>query len=667
MTLFLSIPEVEEGLSAAHKAVGAVDQTSLDQKKQELITLLNDMLNFATENLNSMLTIMGFSSIDQLNDALHNYNQLNISLQQLFPAMSEPQITEVLARSGIGNMTQNADYGLVISALEDSIKSMFPQFVGAEFNSPEVQQKIRQILSSDGIKAKLAVDIAGRLFGGVHGGQALVDLNEGKIVDMNKALGNLVSTINKNTKARGSTGTNLRTIFPFINDFLIPYINDLLSSNIQLFAAEENYKQMEKALEPFAGKIKREVLVERIRRGGITISAKIKSSTNVNEDSVQIMPYLDQLQVGVDKSIFDVRNRGKKSIETYVNDLCNAEGNEGLRDRIIQNIKKFYWNIIISYIPRNVNNPLMEDKFNEIINQMVDQKGGSIGWFFSQGTTKAGGAGMFGEIAGMIYLALLCPKLQDNAKLLWAGGTIQGSAKPPADIIIGNALQQYGIQVKNYTSGSILSHEYNLKIKNIIDQAANTTDDDLMTLQTVSELGITPEEIEAVQNIIISNTFNVPYQKDKISKRFVQAQNDVFSDTRNQIDIAYMQATKYMAVISVIMHRLQFREEVIRKISSTKEELQLQNTLWLINGAMFVSSVQILEQLIKYVQEEEDKFFGISSSLRIRKEDAVGGLKEGNFTIVEYYNYSAKKLGTTALSKVSASIGTNYRMSVFGV
>ena len=65
---------------------------------------------------------------------------------------------------------------------------------------------------------------------------------------------------------------------------------------------------------------------------------------------------------------------------------------------------------------------------------------GNIGWFFSQGTTKAGGAGMFGEIAGMIYLSLLCPNLQDNARLIWAGGVTDG-AKPPADIILGTALE----------------------------------------------------------------------------------------------------------------------------------------------------------------------------------------------------------------------------------
>lgn len=46
-----------------------------------------------------------------------------------------------------------------------------------------------------------------------------------------------------------------------------------------------------------------------------------------------------------------------------------------------------------------------------------------------------------------------------------------------------------------------------------------------------------------------------------------------------------------MALISVIMHRLQYSEEITRKVSATSEERQLQNTLWLINGNLFISSV----------------------------------------------------------------------------
>lgn len=638
----------------------------MEYKQQELIAKLNDMLSFATENLSSMLNIMGFSTVEQLNEALHNYNQLNISLQDLFPAMSEPQITEVLARSGIGNMTQNTDYELVISALKDSIERMFPDFTEQVIQSSQGQELLRQTLEQSGAIEKIATEAAGQLFGGIKGGMdiGVIDFGNGQV---NLRLDKLASAINKNAKAKGVTSTTSRTIEPFVKQFLVPALRTMLKSDFELFTNKESYEELEKILmrQQQSSKIKREIITERIRRGGVTTSVKVNANISANDNGVMVTPYLEQLQVGVDRNIFNLENRGKENIESYVNRICNE--NPGVKDQIIKNIKSFYWNIIKSYLPQGVNNPLTEEKYNEIINQMVSKESGSIGWFFSQGTTKAGGAGMFGEIAGMIYLSVLCPKLKDNAKLIWAGGVIEGGAKPPADIILEGALSKYGIQVKNYTSGSILTHEYNLKIKNIIDDAANKANNqDLMIAQATSELGITEEEVEAVQNIIIANTFNIPYQEDS-SGKFFAAKNDIFSPTRSKLDQAYLQATRYMALISVIMHRLQYREEIIRNVGNNKNELQLQNTLWLVNGAMFISSVQILEQLIKYIQAEEDKFFNISTSLRIKKKNAIDGLKEGNFTIVEYYNYSAKGLGTTALSKVSASIGTNYRMSMFGV
>jgi hypothetical protein len=76
-----------------------------------------------------------------------------------------------------------------------------------------------------------------------------------------------------------------------------------------------------------------------------------------------------------------------------------------------------------------------------------------------------------------------------------------------------------------------------------------------MTLQATSELGITEAEIEAVQNIIIANTFNVPYKK--IGDTFERVDSvPSFTNSREELNRTYQQATRYMALISVIMHRL---------------------------------------------------------------------------------------------------------------
>lgn len=666
MTFFLHIPELEAGMSAAQKALGTVSETESDIQQAKLVAMLDEMLSFATENVNSMLHLMGFSSIEDLNSALQNYNSFNLSLQQLFPAFSEPQITEVLARTGIGNMGKEADYGLVISAFEDSIREMFPQYVEGEFLRSDMQGQLLNQLNNPSVQNTIAADIMARLFGGITlQATGIIDLTQG-VANFSDIVTQLGNVINKSARLKGASGTSAtRTLLPFFNKLLKPFFENVVKGNLDIFSSKESYQILENKLKNSqAAGFNRDILIDRIRRGGVTVSTKVKTNMTVNGDTLTVTTYLDQLQTNVDKSIFDLSNRGDKSIEVYVNEIC--EKNPQIKEQITNNIKKFYWNIITSYVPTSVSNPLNYDEYASIIDQMVSRESGNIGWFFSQGTTKAGGAGMFGEIAGMIYISLLCPKLKANARTIWAGG-VTGDAKPPADIILGTALKQYGIQVKNYTSGSILSHDYALRIKNIVDDAAANNDNnklDLMTIQATSELGITEDEIEAVQNVIIANTFNIPYKR--IGNSFERVGNvPAFSGARSELDATFKQATRYMAVISVIMHRLQYAEEITRRVSATKEEQQLQNTLWLINGSMFVSSVQILNELKEYVLNEIDRFFNISTSVRIKGDKLPEGIEEGNMTIVEYYNYSAKGLGETALSKVSARIGTNYRMSAF--
>lgn len=670
MTFFLHIPEVEQGISEANKAFGAVDEGDAEQVQQKLVAALDQMLSFAEDNLNNMLSLMGFSSMDELNRALSNYNNLNLSLQQLFPAFSAPQLTEALARSGIGFESDMADYGLVISALEDNIKKMFPQFMEEEYANGEVQEQIRQALSDPGRMDALGAAVATQLFGGLDlNATGIIDLTSGT-VNFNAIISKLGNIINKAARERGSSGTSAsRTLMPFYHDLLKPFLNNVLDRKMDLFVDQHSYELLEDALRKTNPKFNREIIKERIRRGGITASTKIKADIKASGDNLVITSYLDALKVNLDPSIFNLENRGKKSIEAYVNDIC--EENPKIREQIIDNIVNFYWKTITSYMPTSAENPLTKEKFHSIISEMAAEKsaGGNIGWFFSQGGTKALGAGLFGEIASMIYMSVLCPKLKENAHFKWAGGVTEG-AKPPADVILGQGLQQYGIQVKNYTSGSTLSHDYGLRIKNIIDEAANNNQDnkiDLMSLQATSELGqygITKGEIEAVQNIIVANSFNIPYRKVGSVFEAVDSVPE-FAPTRAKLDEAFNQATKYMALISVIMHRLQYAEEVTRKVSAVSEEKQLQNTLWLINGNLFVSSVQILEELKEYVKSSMERFFNVSTSIRISGDKLPEGIQKGGFTIVEYYNYSAKGLAQTALSQVSVRVGTNYKMSAF--
>lgn len=663
MTFFLHLDELNSGINAAANALGTADESSAEQRRLELVATLNSMREFATNNLNSMLKAMGYNSIEELNNALQNYNHLNISLQQLLPAFSEPQISEVLVKAGIDKVNTSADYGLITSAVEDGLMRLFPELVTNGHIDTDFEQIILKKLQEPSVRDALITHVAGQLFGGIDISDNIVlDLMNGEI-SFGQAIPKIVSAINKNAHANQFTGINMKTLAPF-RDFL----QDYLKQTTQIFINEENYDSIIKLLEQSAKatQLNSEIIKKRIGRGGITISSKVKVKTDITDTGIQADLYLENIKANIDPSVFNLNSRRKdESIEAYVNRICQE--NPGIYEQLKQNIKDYYWRLIQQYLPIGFDSPISQNDFDEIIEKMTLLQGnnrGNIGWFFSQGGTKALGAGMFGEIAGMIYMKVLCPNLKSD--LNWAGGVTDG-AKPPADIILEHEGKKYGIQIKNYTSGSTLSADYGLLIKNIVDSAANNEKNrrDLMTTQAVHELGITEYEIEAIQNIIIAKTFNVPYEK--IGDSFEQVPNvPVFMGAYNKIQETYLQATRYLAIISLIMHRVQYYETINRQVGASKFEDQVQNTLWLINGSMFVSSVQIFNELIEYIDTVANNFFSINASVHMNSDDVKKfGLDSGRITIVEYLNLNRKNLGTSALSALSAKITTNYKMSAF--
>ena len=614
MTLFLHIPELNAGIDAAQTVIGNEpdDNNQEDLQKARLIAQLDSMLSFAQDNLQNMLQIMGVNDIDDLNRRLQLYKDTNLSLAQIFPAFSAPMITEALARNNIG-VESDGGYGLLISALEDRVRAHFEEYANRVYLSSDIQNELRAKLNNPELLQKLGIEIAGQLFGGLESGASLgsvvININTGAI-SWGNTLSNLSKIINQSAKMRGATGTNIRTIEPFISRLIIPFLQNALVKNMDFFINENSYQLFEQELRTYIenqpSEIKRQlksILRERVSRGGITVDTSIKST--LGNDN-QIISYLDALKINVDPNLFNINNRpeisGKRqSIENYVEEQCNLYPE--VRKQITQNIKDVYWRNITSYLPSGIDNPIKYSEFSRIIDEMAaPQPKGSIGWFFSQGTTKAGGVGMFGEIISMIYMSILCPKLKDNFRTEWAGG-ITGLVKPPADVMLTNGLAKYGIQVKNYTSGSTLSHDYLVRAKNMIDEIANNSiNQDFMLKQVTSELGISAEEVDAIQNVIIANSFNVPYDYSDSAHQFVQvASVPAFSGVRSKLSAVYLRATKYMAVISVIMHRLQYAEQIGRWVTSSRVETnQLQNTLWLVNGSLFVSSVQILQELKNY-------------------------------------------------------------------
>ena len=157
----------------------------------------------------------------------------------MFPAFSAPQLTEVLARSGIGTTTTaGVDYGLVISALEDNINKLYQKYMGDNLINGINAADLRQFIDED----ELAANIIAQLFGGIDlDAMGIIDFSRG-IVDFDNLLRKLGNVINKAAHAKGSSGTSAtRTLMPFYDKLLKPFIENVLNSDFDLFATNESY------------------------------------------------------------------------------------------------------------------------------------------------------------------------------------------------------------------------------------------------------------------------------------------------------------------------------------------------------------------------------------------------------------------------------------------
>lgn len=694
MTLFLHVPELQKGIDQAEQAFGITpNKDDPDKVAYDIISKIESIRKFAETNVNQMLKAMGYNSIDELNERLQTYN--NMGLQDMFPSFSGAGLTEVLADYNIGGSQAGPQYNLIASTIENRIRDRFPQYMDGTINRSDFYK----MLSDSNLARKIGYDVAAELFSGsAEAMTGYIDFNTGEI-NFND-ISNFIAGLTNKAKQIGKIveGTNSATIRPFVEGFIAPLIQQIAQKNLlddtqgandlgldtnSLIKLMQDWKNVTYT-QGFGSRAKtisknakwlKDVLTTRASRG-ININLDIGHNIETTTDGVKINFYINHLTCDLDSNIFNLNTRKKgQSIEDYVEQRCKDDPD--IRTKITKRAQEFYWQQIRNKLPQDI--PGLQDKVNNIIEEMcAPAPNGNIGWFFSQGTTKAGGAGMFGEVIAMVYLHLLIPNASTmGLTLQWAGGTQDAShVKPAADVILESAAGKFGLQVKNYTSGSILSHEYGILVKNILDnartEAENSDMEDLMTQQLYNELGISSQEIENVQNIIIANFFNVPYDYDYSKHSFFQTSNipPNFLNAKGRLDAAFNKATKYMALASIIMHRLQYQQNVERNIRLNGDKFtQQQNSLWLINGAYFVSSVQILDELIKLIKDEVTNFFNVSASVSITKKstDEVlpNELKTGRITIVEYFNYSSDAIRTTALSHVSAKIGTNYHMSSF--
>lgn len=247
--------------------------------------------------------------------------------------------------------------------------------------------------------------------------------------------------------------------------------------------------------------------------------------------------------------------------------------------------------------------------------------------------------GIFGELQGMYYLyAILGENTTLSApEISWIGGdTTAGSgAKTGADLIvqIGEQLG-FGIQVKNSMeltkstgfSDFVLSGDSINNVGGFMSQMIN--------------LGIDPAIIESIEEIMTMKSFNIGYRmrgNHAVAGTPLSIQGtDIYQTAYDKLDDLIDKANRLMALAAAAIMRIQYAEGM---------DFQENNTLWLIGGTAMISSIQVLDDLIRQIDAIDTNRLVASVATK---------LGDKNYTIVDYIN------GAGGISNLKTVLKTSY-------
>lgn len=280
--------------------------------------------------------------------------------------------------------------------------------------------------------------------------------------------------------------------------------------------------------------------------------------------------------------------------------------------------------------------------------------------------------GLLGEIQALFF-TLALTEGKSGAK--WIGGI----GNPHADLLLINALDNFGIQVKNSTINGgrqeVAFQNFNTSIQTITDESGvknkkrtsyvgnnmfqyKNTSQASQALDQLFSTNILPNGYglaEAIETILGMYTFNVEYlwetvetkytnkkgiEKTRHKKYYFPGNNKEFRPTREKIIDLTNKSQKIMDLFSVAMMYMQ---------TSNNSNGQ-SNTLYLIGGSTIISAASILKQIVKEIElnlEYEQRSFRVNMNTN-------NALEGNNFTIVDVFN------GDKSISSLHFALQSSY-------
>ncbi len=336
------------------------------------------------------------------------------------------------------------------------------------------------------------------------------------------------------------------------------------------------------------------------------------------------------------------------SVESFLK--MKNTGNKRERDRFFQNYPDLKYQIIEKYKQKILSyatgisgehRPYFEQAINEIIFARLN--GQDVDALF--GMTDKSLIGLLGEVQALFF-TLALTNGRNGAR--WIGGI----GTPHADLLLKNALSNFGIQVKNSSlEGSkqeVAFRNFNTSVKAIEGKGrtkyvGNHIFDYMNTSYASAELdnlfsnSLLPNSsglAEAIETVLGMYTFNVEYQwelKEDGKRYYYEDDNPDFRPTREKIEELSNKAQQIMDLFSIALMYMQTAQ------FSNGES----NTLYLIAGSTMISSASILKQIVEEINmnlEYEARSFKVSMN-SLKPHGA------GNNTIVDVFNRDARISG----------------------
>ena len=317
-------------------------------------------------------------------------------------------------------------------------------------------------------------------------------------------------------------------------------------------------------------------------------------------------------------SLLRLRSHGEKD-KLGLDNLQNYE-------TIFQRVKFF----LVDKIKKENNNPIFHSCVDEVFSnvEMAD--------LFAGENAPKKLTGLLGEIQALFFIRSIIKEKGSGAQVKWAATNkkdFSSGKQPHADLLLKSALGEFGIQVKNTT---LSAAQQEISFQSFKSKLLDLTEGEGLNFQMtdiLSEYVDASQDdgiFEAISTILMMYNFNIPYiWKDNKASEATIGEVKKFESTRLNIENYAKLARKVLNIYAASLMYMQLTQDI-------KKESGARNSLYIIGGALGITSASILIDIINKLEDEIQAF---SLSVETYQKNEKNRF-EKNITIVDFLNHS---------------------------